>query len=116
MPRKKQNFFEDIVVISSKLPWWAGILLAVISYLMLSSYVSQEVVVTHSAGISKTVESIVPTFFKTIASIVQYILPLAFLVGAGASAYQSFVRSDLLQRAASNEGESAVNSMCWREF
>lgn len=116
MPRKNQKLFEGLIVISSKLPWWAGVSLAVISYLMLSSYASQEVVITHSAGISNAVESMLPTMLKTMASIAQYILPLAFLIGAGASAYQRFVRSDLLQRAASNEGESAVNSMSWREF
>ena len=116
MPRKKQNIFEDIIVISSKLPWWAGVSLAVISYLMLSTYASQEAVVTHSDGISKTVESILPTIFKTMASIAQYILPFAFLIGAGTSGYQRLVRSDLLKRAASNNGKSEINSMHWREF
>ena len=109
MSKKIQNLFEGLIVISSRLPWWAGILLAVISYLMLSSYASQEAVVTHSDGISKAVESILPTMFKTMASIAQYILPLAFLVGAGASAYQRLVRSDLLKRAASNNGNQRLN-------
>ena len=42
--KKQQGTFEDLIEIAAKLPWWAGVLLAIITYLVLHHYATAEVV------------------------------------------------------------------------
>ncbi|MBI2320134.1 MAG: restriction endonuclease [Betaproteobacteria bacterium] len=46
MARRKQSPFEDLIEITAKLPWWAGVALAVVSYGVLHYFATKEIVVT----------------------------------------------------------------------
>lgn len=48
--RKKTSAAEDLMDLVALLPWWAGVLLALVSYLLLHSIASQQVSATAQAG------------------------------------------------------------------
>lgn len=114
MARRKQNLFEDLIEISSKLPWWAGSLLAVVTYVWLHSVAATEVTAVVQPG--RMGDLVGQTLFKTLASVGQYLLPLAFLVGAGMSAFGRFKRHSLHERVASSSVPGALNDMSWQQF
>ncbi len=73
----------DIVAM---LPWWAGVVLALVSYLLLHSVASQQGVVVAQPG--QVAAMVTQTLWKTLAGVGQYILPILCLGGAGMSAWR----------------------------
>ncbi|MDH5573524.1 MAG: restriction endonuclease, partial [Gammaproteobacteria bacterium] len=116
MPRKKKTLLNDIIDISSQLPWWVGLGLAIIIYMTLSIYNSQEVVTASTGGVANVGVIVIGSITKALATAAQYLFPFAFILGAGTSALQQYKRSNLLNRASSREGKTAIDSMSWREF
>jgi restriction system protein len=53
---------------------------------------------------------------KILAMFGQYIVPLAFIIGAGISAYGRHKRSALLADVQNEPSASALNGMTWQEF
>ena len=114
MARRKQNLIEDLIEITSKLPWWVGVVLAIAAYIWLHSVATTEVTAVAQPG--KMGELVTQTLFNTLASIGQYLLPLAFLVGAAMSAYGRFKRRALHEQVAGNPDRGALNNMSWQQF
>lgn len=111
---KGQGLFDDLVAIAAKLPWWLGVLLAAASYAGLH-YVAIGTVATPTAT-NVIGDVVVRHIAKTVASIAQYLLPIAFLVGAVISALGRRKRKALHGRAAAPNGVSAIATMSWRDF
>lgn len=69
------------MTITAKMPWWAGVVLAIIAYFGFHVFATQPDAVT-----PKTLEAIGiisrERLFKMLASFLQYVLPAAFLFGA----------------------------------
>lgn len=78
--RNKTSPVEDFIAVASKLPWWAALLLAVISYLALHAYANQPITVSTVPG--EIVSSLVPLVLKGLATVGQFILPLLFGIAA----------------------------------
>jgi restriction system protein len=114
MARRKQSPFEDLIEITSKLPWWVGVVLAIAAYIWLHSVATAEVTAVAQPG--KMGELVTQTLFNTLASIGQYLLPLAFLVGAAMSAYGRFKRRALHEQVAGSPDRGALNNMNWQQF
>ncbi len=114
MARRRQNLFEDLIEITSKLPWWVGVVLAIISYVWLHSIAASEVMAAVPPG--KMGEVISQGLFKTLASVGQYLLPFAFLVGAAMSAYGRVKRQALHAQVAGSPDRGALNDMSWQQF
>lgn len=114
MARRRQNIFVDLAGIASKLPWWIGVLLAIAAYVWLHGIAASEVGVVAQPG--KMGEFVRQNIFKAIASPAQYILPLAFLIGAAWSVYKSRHRKALHELAATTPDRSVLNNMSWQEF
>ena len=96
------------------LPWWAGAVLALASYLLLHGVASQQVVVTAQLG--QVGASVTQILWKTLASIGQYIVPLICLGGAGMSAWRRKERKNLVSDVAQSKATDALDGMSWREF
>jgi restriction system protein len=96
------------------LSWWAGVALALVSYLLLHRVASQEVVAATQPGQMSVMFT--QTLWKTLASFGQYIVPLICLAGAGMSAWQRKVRQDLVTDVAQSKATDALDGMSWREF
>lgn len=116
MARKKDNLLKDIMEITAQMPWWVGITLAIVSYLVLSIYSAQDMVSTTVNGKSDVGLMMTGNFFKVIAQVGQYILPIPFIIGSVNSAIQQRKRTRLLKSASSTNGKSAIELMSWREF
>jgi len=112
--RKKTSPAEDLMDLVAMLPWWAGAVLALASYLLLHGVASQQVVVTAQLG--QVGASVTQILWKTLASIGQYIVPLICLGGAGMSAWRRKERKSLVSDVAQSKATDALDGMSWREF
>lgn len=92
---------EDLMEIVAYFPWWVGVTLAVVLYLILHAFASAPVV---------------STLLRILAGFGQYLLPLICLVGAAVSAIRQQQRTTLLNDVAAGDGASALNAMTWRQF
>lgn len=81
--KKKTSLFEDLLNMSSKLPWYVGIALAVISYLILSR-LAVPPDVPKSGGPDVT-SMVFPQMISFLSTVGQFLLPLIFCIGAGVS-------------------------------
>lgn len=67
MARRKQTPFEDVIALTSKLPWWAGVVFAIAAYLWLHGAATSEVTVVAQPG--KMGEFVGQNLFKTLATV-----------------------------------------------
>jgi len=111
---KRKSILEDLADISAKLPWWVGVLLALVTYAVLHSVASTEIVAPK--GLQGLGDSTVKQFIKIFAMFLQYLVPIAFLLGAGASAYGRWKRGDLHFRVVSASNAGVLQDMSWQEF
>lgn len=114
MARRKQNLIEDLIEITSKLPWWVGVVLAIVAYVWLHSVAVSEVTAVVQPG--KMGDIVGQSVFKTLASVGQYLLPLIFLVGAAMSAFGRHKRRALHEQVAGSPDRGALNDMSWQQF
>ena len=96
--RKNEGLVEGLFDIAAMTPWWVGVGLAVVSYFVLHHFALTEIPVSPNprdmAGL------MVKQALKTGAMIGQYVLPLIFLAGAGASVMARRKRNQLHIRVA----------------
>lgn len=114
MARRKQSLFEDLIGITSKLPWWVGVVLAIVAYVWLHSVAVSEVTAVAQPG--KMGDLVGQTLFRSLASVGQYLLPFAFMVGAAMSAYGRYKRRALHEKVAVSPDRGALNDMSWQQF
>lgn len=114
MARRKQNPFEDLIKITSKLPWWVGVVLAIAAHVWLHGVAASELTATAQSG--QMGQLVTQNLTKSLASVGQYLLPLIFLVGAGLSAYGRYQRRALHEHVAASADRGALNDMSWQQF
>lgn len=107
--RRKTSFAEDLMDLIAMLPWWGGVLLALLSYLLLRGAALQPL--TPSSGGLPT-----QALWKGLATAGQYVLPVICLAGAGMSAWRRSQRKKLIGDVAQSQSTSALDGMSWREF
>lgn len=113
MARKKRGLFEDLIGVAAVLPWWVGVALAVISYLVVHPFAVMDVGAATQVGEMAGVAS--KTIYRTLAMIGQYLLPAAFLVGTVVSVLGRKKRQKLVEEADTTNLD-ALNGMSWQEF
>ena len=96
------------------LPWWAGVMLALVSYLLLHRVASQPVVAAIQTG--QMGAMLTQSLWKTVASVGQYVLPIICLAGAGMSGWRRKARKNLVVDVAQSKASDALDGMSWREF
>lgn len=114
MPRQKTSPFEDIILLSSKLPWWACLTLALISYLVLHAFASRPPATINLQG--QFGDAVVRQLITTLAMFAQIVIPGAFCIGALVSAITSFRQKKLYDDVASSPAGNALNEMRWEDF
>ena len=116
MGRKKRGTaFDDMVGIASRLPWWLGIVLALISYAVLS-WVAGKPAAVQGASPGHVSDLVVATMIRTSAQIGQYLLPVIFLIGAVISLARAKKNQRLMTAATGHDAARAISGMSWREF
>lgn len=112
--RKKTGLGEELINLVARLPWWAGVALALISYLVLHRVASQQALVTIQPG--QIGSMVTQTVWRAFASIGQYILPFICLVGACISAWGRRERKRLVLDVTQSKASDALDGMTWQKF
>lgn len=112
--RKKSNPAEDLIELVALLPWWAGVALALMSYLLLHQIAAQPTTTTTPPG--QVSAMVAQGLWKGLASAGQYVLPIICLAAAGVSAWRRKVRQGLVTDVAQSRASDALDGMSWREF
>jgi restriction system protein len=114
MARRKQSGAEDFLDLVALLPWWAGVGLALLSYLVLHQLAGQPVTAPAQPG--QMGHFAAQTIGKVLAGFGQYIVPLLCLAGAGMSAYRRHERRALMTHAREAKAADMLDGMSWRRF
>jgi restriction system protein len=97
--------------ITATLPWWIGLLLA------LASYVGLHYVASLTMAPPKDLQQLSQGVGKQVAiglaTVLQYVLPLVFVIGAIASVFARRKRKALYSKATKNED---LEQMSWQDF
>ena len=112
--RKKSTPIEDLIELFSMLPWWAGVAVAVVSYVVLGSVAAQPVATAAQPG--QVGAMVTQTIWRAFAGVGQYALPLICLVGAGASAWGRRERQVLIANVMHSKAADALDGMSWQQF
>lgn len=115
MPRRsKTSPAEDLIDLVALMPWWAGVALAVVFYLWLSSVAATPLPVPNSPqAVSQMMSA---TMWRGLALDGQYFLPFICLLGALLSFIQRRKRQALHASVATSKAPNALDHMSWQEF
>lgn len=111
MARRNQSMADDVIGITSRLPWWAGVFLAAASYLFLHSVADKGLNPAPGGDVSQAIKN---SLTYTLASFGQYILPFLFGLGALLSVLGTTKRKKL--HADVSTGDRQMADINWQEF
>lgn len=115
--RKKTSPLEDILDLLSLLPWWVCLVLAAVSYIVLSNLA----VPINPSDIQGQGGAMVGAMMQKaiihgLATIGQYLVPLMCLIAAAISAWRRKQRRELIAGVSEAESANALDGISWREF
>ncbi len=111
---KKSSFLKGLIDLSMRFPWWVGVLLAMASYLALHRLALQPV---RAASTLEEITSLAGhQMLVALAGLLQYLIPLTFLLGAGIAAYRRHQSRRLYRQVAESPARSTLDAMSWRQF
>jgi restriction system protein len=114
MARQRTSPLEDAIVVVSKLPWWAGLTLALGTYLVLHAVASRPPIAV--SGPQQMGDAMTRSLLTALATFGQYILPITFGVGALLSAIAATRQKKIYNSVVSRPGTSVLNQMSWQDF
>ena len=112
--RQKTSLAEDLMALVAGLPWWAGVALALLFYLVLHRIAGEAMAAAVQPGQLGAMAT--QTLWKTLASFGQYILPLICLAGAGISAWKRRERKALVANVVQSDAADVLDGMSWQQF
>ncbi len=114
MARKKSSPVEDLLGLVALMPWWVGVALALVSYVVLHRMAAPAAPAAVQPG--QMAGFAVRAMVTGLASIGQYLVPLICLAGAAMSAWKRRQRQSLVADVANAKGADSLDGMSWREF
>lgn len=115
MARKRRTSpLEDLLDLVALLPWWVGVSIAAVGYLVLHRMATPVQVMAGQPGQVGNV--IAQSVIAGLATAGQYIVPLVGLVGAVMSIVRRKQRAALVTDVAQAQSANALDGMSWREF
>lgn len=114
MARKKSSPAEDFMDLVALLPWWVGVALAAISFLVLHGLANQP----SPAGITpgQMGQFVTRSLVGSLALVGQLVVPVLCLFGALGSYLRRKRRVQLVSDVATARSADALNGLSWREF
>lgn len=112
--KRKTSPLEDMLDLVSLLPWWAGVTIAAIGYVVLHRMAAPVQVTAVQPG--QVSHLMTQTVIAGLATAGQYIVPLVGLVGAAMSFFRRKQRAALVTDVAQAQSANALDGMSWREF
>lgn len=113
--RRKESPFDALVELASLLPPWLSVVLAFVSYLLLSAWASRSIAV-QAVTPGQIGEMLTATIFRAVLQVAQYAVPVIFVVGAGVAFFRARKGRHLMEMASGNQAMQAISGMSWREF
>lgn len=112
--RRKSSTADDLMDLVARLPWWAGVALAVASYWVLHAVATRPL---PSMQTGPQISNALPAMlWQAFATGGQYLLPFICLMGALASFLRRRKRNALFDTASQASGADALQDMSWQEF
>jgi restriction system protein len=111
--RQHRGLLDDLFEIGRALPPWVAMILAIVAFGLLHTLASQPLATPTAPGAVGTLAA--QTFYISLASVGQWVLPFALLMGALVSAIQRRKRAGLHAKTVEC-GLSSIDGMSWREF
>ena len=112
--KRKTSPLEDMLDLVSLLPWWAGVAIAAVGYVVLHRMAEPVQVTAVQPG--QVSHLMTQTVIAGLATAGQYIVPLVGLVGAAMSFFRRKQRAALVTDVAQAQSANALDGMSWREF
>jgi len=114
MARKKRSLIEGATDLVSMLPWWAGVICGVTSFLVLRWYTTLQILSTPEVN-NFNVIAIVDLLHR-LAVFGQYLLPGIFIAVALLSAVKNSRRKNLYYKLSRSVTQEPLNNLSWRDF
>lgn len=114
MARKKRSPAEDVTELVAMLPWWVGVVLAVVSYLVLHQMSATPKPGSLQPG--QISDFVSRSMLAMLAFYGQFIVPVLCLIGALGSFIKRRKRTNLVNQVTAGKGADVLNGMSWREF
>lgn len=111
--RKKSSPAEDLIDLVALLPWYVGVVLAIVGYLVLHRVASAPLVALRPSDVSG---AMVGAVWRGLAAAGQYIVPLICLAGATISVWRRRTRRSLIDSATRSAAPDVLEGMSWRDF
>lgn len=111
--RRKSSPAGDLIDLVSRLPWWVGVALAGLSYLVLHAFATSPVAVLKPDDLGGMMTGAV---FRGLATVAQYGVAVVCLFGAVVSVWRRRQRRELVDNVVASQASGALNGMSWREF
>lgn len=114
MARRRVNLLEELVNAIARMPWWVGVVLALVSWAALHWMATTALPAPSRAG--PGLQNVAQPFARGLATLLQYVLPSVFLFGAGMSAWFRYRHHRNYLEVSSDHGQAALERLSWREF
>ena len=115
MARKSRTSpLEDMLNLVALMPWWVGVAIAAVGYLVLHRLATPPQVTALQPG--QITGLMAQTMITGLAYAGQFVVPFVGLVGAVMSFVQRRQRSALVTDVVQAKGADALDGMSWREF
>jgi restriction system protein len=111
---KKTSPAEDLMDLVAMLPWWSGVALAFVSYVIL-----HQLAATPKIGAvqpNQIADAVGRSMVAGLAAVGQFVLPLICLLGALLSFLRRRKRESLVGVITQAKCADSLNGMSWREF
>ncbi len=112
--RRSRTHAASLTRVIARLPWWLGVLLALISYLVLHRWAVSTVTIPLQAG--QRGPAIAQAMLQSLAVFAQYVIPVLCLAGAAMSAWQRRARRELVDDVTQARSASVLDGMTWQQF
>ncbi len=112
--RKKSVPAVDLMDVVALLPWWAGVVCALLSCFVLHHVAGQPAVVAVQPGHMGAV--VTQSIWRGVAAAGQYVVPMICLVGAGLSAWRQRERTGLVENVTASKAGDVLDGMNWQQF
>lgn len=109
--KKKESLFEIIIDLASNISWKLSVPMAILSYVAFN-YAANLPMPT-GTDLHSITNSIPQQLFIIISKFLQYLIPAAFIIGAGLSIYKGQKRGALLEQ---QSGIDSIREMSWQDF
>lgn len=114
MARQGSALLRDIFDVVARLPWWAGVALALVSYFVFHQIAVTEITVSTGSGM--VAAAAIRGLLRGLATTLQYVLPPLFFVAAAIPAWNRYRQRRNYAAVAAERGQDALEMLSWRDF